>query len=73
MFRVYSDQPQEFGKKPFTRVSFFINFLAFAISRNEESVPFSYWPGSADDNRCFVVGTPGNWYYFVADTEEEKK
>jgi len=72
MFRVYSDEPLEFGKRPFIRVSFFSNRLAFAKSRNDENMPFSDWPVDVDRKSCFAVATHGNQYYFIAETEEEK-
>ena len=57
MFWVYSDKPLKFGKRPFIRVSFFSNCLAFAKSRNDESKPFSDWPVDVDRKSCFVVAT----------------
>ena len=72
MFRVYSGEPPKFGKRPFTRVSFFSNHLAFAKSRNDETMLFSDWPVDADGKSCFVVATRKNQYHFIAETEEEK-
>jgi len=69
---VSSSQPTDTCKKPFTKVSFFINRLAFAKDRDDETISFSDWPTDVDEKRCFVVATHGNTYYFVAKTEEEK-
>jgi len=71
MFRVYSKEPAKTSIIPST--SFFINCLAFAKSRNDETVPFSNWPTDIDERRCFVVATQGSSYHFIAETEEEKK
>jgi len=72
MFRVRSSQPTDSCKKPFTKVSFFTNFLVFAKDRDDETIPFSHWPDDVDKKRCFVVATHENTYYFVAKDEEEK-
>jgi len=71
MFRVYSKEPTETGTRPST--SLFINSLAFAKDRDDETAPFSEWPANVDEKRCFVVTTQETSYHFIAETEEEKK
>ena len=71
MFRVYSKEPTETGTRPIT--SLFINSMAFAKDRDDETAPFSEWLADVDEKRCFVVATQESSYYFIAETEEEKK
>lgn len=71
MFRVYSHKPTKSSIRP--KTSFFINRLAYAKDRDDETMSFSDWPVDVDEKRCFVVATSGSKYYFIAETEEKKK
>ena len=71
--RFYKTQPLESAKLPPIRGSFFTAFLVFAKERNDAEMSFSSWPADVDAGRCFVLATPENIYYLVAESEEGKK
>jgi len=73
MFHYYKSEPTESGKAPIANGGFFSSYLAKVSARNDEEMSFSSWPADADVNQCFMVSTPNNIYYFVAENEEEKK
>ena len=71
--QLYKRQPVESAKLPSVRASFFTSFLVFAKDRNDEEMSFSSWQADVDANRCFVMATPDNIYYLMAESEEDKK
>lgn len=71
--RIYKSQPEESAKLPPVRVTFFTAYLVFAKDRNDEEMSFASWPADIDVSRCFVMATPENIYYVVAESDEDKK
>ena len=49
-----------------------MNYMSSVGDRSDEDVSFP-WPDDVDTNRCFVVTTLENSFYFIAETEEEKQ
>jgi len=79
MLKLYPTKPPESSKGlhtesskmlSFTSGKFCMNYMLCVEDRSDEDVS-SLWPDDVDVNRCFVIATPENLYYFIAETEEE--
>ena len=79
MLKIYPDKPPESSKSSFTESSklpftcgrFFMNYMSSVADRSDEDASFP-WPDDVDTNRCFVVTTLENSFYFIAETEEKQ-
>jgi len=79
MLKLYPAKPPESSKGlltesskmlSFTSGKFCMNYMLSVEDRSDEDAS-SFWPDDVDVNRCFVITTLENSYYFIAETEEE--
>ena len=74
MLKLYPAKPPESTESSkmlsFTSGKFYMNYMSSVEDRSDEDVS-SFWPDDVDVNRCFVITTLENSYYFIAETVEE--